>query len=577
MKTNTKHYFNAFFCILAITAAAPLSFSADGDKDFEKGQFAMEQGDNDTAESYFAKAAEKGHAEAANTLGVIRHNQKQYEEAFKLFKQAVEQGFEPAAKNLAQYYSVGLGCERNDNEAFKLFLKLAEGGDADAQSTVGARYYRGKGVEKNTDEAVKWLKKAAEQRVPDALVNLGLFYLWGSGVPKDEKEAFSLFKKAAEQRDEEAFYHLGNCYFQGIGTEKNLKVAQECFIKAKDWMLEMAANDNDIAFQLGCLGYWGVDCHDICKDLVKEYNEIVRKNKFELTEKDRKFLERYEDNFARYHKDEQLVDDAIKALTFAAEKGHADSQYALAKLLLTDISFILYKEKLLDETDKMAMAVHWNTKAAENGNVHAQYDLAEYYMEKNNKEEAAKWFRRAAENGVISAQWKLAEESKDEKDVLEWTKKTAGHSLSELRKERILLKERFWPYETVMSYKRYHSAHHRLEVEASYLILAYYNLGNAYANGKGVEEDDAEAVKWLKLAAEASLDEKEMRGNLKDNSAIAAAIGNAQYTLGMYYEKGWGVEKDLQEAIKWYKKALTSEDFTIKRKARNALNRLEQI
>ena len=31
---------------------------------------------------------------------------------------------------------------------------------------------------------------------------------------------------------------------------------------------------------------------------------------------------------------------------------------------------------------------------------------------------------------------------------------------------------------------------------------AQYNLGNMYANGRGVPKDDAEAVRWYRLVAE---------------------------------------------------------------------------
>jgi TPR repeat protein len=37
--------------------------------------------------------------------------------------------------------------------------------------------------------------------------------------------------------------------------------------------------------------------------------------------------------------------------------------------------------------------------------------------------------------------------------------------------------------------------------------LAQYNLGDIYANGRGVARDDAEAVEWVRLAAEQEYDE----------------------------------------------------------------------
>lgn len=66
--------------------------------------------------------------------------------------------------------------------------------------------------------------------------------------------------------------------------------------------------------------------------------------------------------------------------------------------------------------------------------------------------------------------------------------------------------------------------------------FAQYNVGVAYANGDGVAQDHASAVKWFMKAAE------------KD-------ITEAQYNLGICYANGWGVTKDDSEAAKWFRKA----------------------
>jgi TPR repeat protein len=57
-----------------------------------------------------------------------------------------------------------------------------------------------------------------------------------------------------------------------------------------------------------------------------------------------------------------------------------------------------------------------------------------------------------------------------------------------------------------------------------------------YATGRGVEQDDVEAERWCRKAAE--------RGNPE-----------AQYNLGSMYATGWVVEQDPAEAERWYRKA----------------------
>src|SRR5262249_49278252 len=61
---------------------------------------------------------------------------------------------------------------------------------------------------------------------------------------------------------------------------------------------------------------------------------------------------------------------------------------------------------------------------------------------------------------------------------------------------------------------------------------AQLNLGLLSATGEGVPQDDAEAVKWFRLAA--------AQGN-----------AGAQFNLGVLYYQGQGVPQDDVQAYKW--------------------------
>ena len=81
-------------------------------------------------------------------------------------------------------------------------------------------------------------------------------------------------------------------------------------------------------------------------------------------------------------------------------------------------------------------------------------------------------------------------------------------------------------------------------------------LGILYAEGKGVEQDWPEAVKWFRKAAKEDKYRKGMSG--------------AQRRLGDCYFHGTGVEQDLNEATKWYRLAAEQGN----EKAATALKRL---
>ena len=74
-------------------------------------------------------------------------------------------------------------------------------------------------------------------------------------------------------------------------------------------------------------------------------------------------------------------------------------------------------------------------------------------------------------------------------------------------------------------------------------IVAQYNLGVMYFDGKGVPKDDTKAVKWYRLAA-------------KQGDA------EAQNNLGVMYANGEGVPKDDAQAYAWLNAAAEQGDDT---------------
>ena len=157
---------------------------------------------------YFRQAAEMGHADAQNYLGVCYYNgegvEKDYVEAVKWYRKAAEQGDEHGQNNLGICYYYGEGVDKNYVEAVKWYRKAAEQGYSTAQNKLGNRYYNGEGVTKDYVEAAKWYRKAAEQGEQYGQYNLGWCYQYGQGVTKDLSEAKKWYQKAANQGHEKA-------------------------------------------------------------------------------------------------------------------------------------------------------------------------------------------------------------------------------------------------------------------------------------------------------------------------------------------------------------------------------------
>jgi len=117
---------------------------------------------------------------------------------------------------------------------------------------------------------------------------------------------------------------------------------------------------------------------------------------------------------------------------------------------------------------------------------------------------------------------------------------------------------------------------------------AQLNLGYMYLQGEGVEQSDAAALKWFRFSADRGVASAQTYlGALyyagqgveqSDTEAVkwyrlAAGQGyaNAQSNLGYLYHKGIGVEQSDAEAVKWYRLAADQGHASAKR----ALEKLE--
>ena len=84
---------------------------------------------------------------------------------------------------------------------------------------------------------------------------------------------------------------------------------------------------------------------------------------------------------------------------------------------------------------------------------------------------------------------------------------------------------------------------------------AQYRIGTMYENGIGVERNQDEALKWYEKAAENCDENAEKRLYQIDLAAAQRGDAEAQYRLGEKYSCGQGVEEDDKLAVKWYRKA----------------------
>ncbi len=291
----------------------------------------------------------------------------------------------------------------------------------------------------------------------------------------------------------------------------------------------------------------------------------------------RVLLNRESDNFNRAMQ-AMIAGDTTQAselLTPLAEGGVTSAQAALASLL-----------SRIPQAKQQKEALKWTYFAARGGDWHAQAALAQAYREgkliAKDLYQALTWLDRAAAEGGSEVKGQLVQLGNE---VLQAAKQDIDRG-NYTRAERMLLpvahsgsveaqetlaklyaenrlganqndKARFWyekaaeqgsksaDYALALSYLEESDLTEERKHQVVELLLkaadpgkaeAQYQLGIMYLTGWGVQKDEQTGIFWYRLAAE--------QGN-----------ATAQYALGVHYVLGKSVKQDKYEAHRWFREA----------------------
>jgi TPR repeat protein len=234
--------------------------------------------------------------------GVADYRVGNYEDAFKEWSDAAQQGDVDAQYNLGCLYVRGEGVSQDKALADDWLQRAADQGDVDAATwllfsnpitedrrkkyfsmrlkptnrfrltfvtqlsngqphrrpcstdakngaqiefSLGQMYEMGTpGFPQDDRQAAEWYRRASERNFADAQTKLGFLYAVGRGVEKNQIEAARLFRKAAEQGDAVAQHSLGIMYASGsFGYAKDLILAYVLVSHVADKGNELSIRD----------------------------------------------------------------------------------------------------------------------------------------------------------------------------------------------------------------------------------------------------------------------------------------------------------------------------------------------
>ncbi|RCH89030.1 hypothetical protein CU098_001475 [Rhizopus stolonifer] len=291
-------------------------------------------------------------------------------------------------------------------EAQKIVKKLAthsgmgKQGYAEAQFFLANCYGTGDmGLQTDAEKAFSLYVQGSKQNHPSCTYRAGVCYEVGAGTKRDKNHAIQFYRKAANLGDQVAMYKLGIILLKGfLSQPKNPREGISWLKRAA----QQADEDHPHALHELGLAYEKEGIPSVIPDLNYARELFTQAAQFGYAPSQFKLGLAYENGFLNCPVDPRR---SIAWYSKAAEQGDVEAEFALSGWYLTGA------EGILPQSDKEAYL--WARKAADRGNAKAEYAVG-YYTEtgtgtKQNLEEAKRWYMRASAQNYRRATQRLTE------------------------------------------------------------------------------------------------------------------------------------------------------------------------
>jgi len=149
-------------------------------------------------------------------LAVKAYESKEYERAYGLFEEAVEENSD-AMLNLAFMHMKGRGCEQSNTTAMDWFERASQEGNIQALNSMAIFYEKGMHGEVDTDRALECYAKAADGGHVNAQLKAGMLYRQKGDIA----ESMRYLITAAHNNNEQAQELITYVSNSGLPTQKN--------------------------------------------------------------------------------------------------------------------------------------------------------------------------------------------------------------------------------------------------------------------------------------------------------------------------------------------------------------------
>lgn len=498
-------------------------------------------------------------------LGSIYEKREQYDLARIHYKKTVTGEHSDGIINLASLLIKGLGGQKDLEEGCSLYKILVTRDDPRAIHNLGYAYQHGLGVEKNIPRAIELYVRGVQLCYPPSMRILGKIYLNNhniindNGYPQQDREyAATLFKIAAERDDIESIIQLGIMYETGKGVPRNLLRAIEYYQKGveegnniaryqlgiiylNDYnkkkegveLLKTASEDGYrlASFKIACNLLFDIDNGSMEKDLSKKCCSTDTDSLHDLLSIDDPLF----DDIVGVHIQGSAADVNKHDKLIKIIKDISNAKYQIVDDNLRksgDHGFYLRGLFEHYRNDNIDLALKYYSKDnCQIYNVDAHYRSGLIYEEKGDNVKAVDLYKLGIENCYPPSMCRLA--GLLSHDLFTDTQNSLGqYTLSEPVDINL---NRSW--KTILMDGNISTYHTSIELYRKAAELKYgpalYKMGNLYQMGKGVNKDLNQSLKYYIKASNV--------GYIK-----------ADITLGHIYENELN---DMETSIKHYNRA----------------------
>ncbi len=308
-------------------------------------------------------------------IDIVGEDNINYQEAFKWFLLAAQNGNSQAMNIVGVMYANGIAKDTDEGKAKYWYEKGSELNNVDAIYNLALLNFK----EKNIKEAIKYFQKGRDLKHIKSIINLANIYANGIGIDQNEVMSFNLYKEAVDLGDNNSIYNLAILYFEGKGVEQNYQKAIELLEKGR------GLNNADCIYFLGTIYREGLGVEQDYNKTLELYKEAAKLgNTYVLF------------NIGMIYQEglngKKDINEAIKWFLLATEYGDSDSMNHLGLLFL--------KGKEVNQDSKKAF--EWFTKASMNNNPASMYYLGKMYESEENFKGAKELYLKALEHEEIN-------------------------------------------------------------------------------------------------------------------------------------------------------------------------------